>query len=76
VKNITVSVDDEVYHKARIRAAEAQTSVSALVRDYLIQLAGREDANRRLQELQRRTLKKIKKFRAGGRLDRDKVHDR
>jgi len=76
VKNITVSVDDEVYRKARIRAAEAQTSVSALVRDYLIQLAGRDDANARLKELQARTLKKIKRFRAGDRLDGDNVHER
>jgi plasmid stability protein len=76
VKNITVSVDDEVYRKARIRAAEAETSVSALVRDYLIQLAGRENSNARLRDLQDRTLKKIKKFRADDRLDRDKVHEK
>jgi len=35
VKNITVSVDDEVYHAARVKAAELQTSLSALVRNYL-----------------------------------------
>ena len=35
VKNITVSVDDATYRRARIRAAELDTSVSALVRDYL-----------------------------------------
>jgi hypothetical protein len=35
VKNITVSVDDEVYHAARVKAAELRTSVSALVRSYL-----------------------------------------
>ena len=76
MRNITVSVDDEVYRKARIRAAEAQTSVSALVREYLIQLVGREDSNARMRDLQDKTLKKIKKFRAGDRLDRDKVHER
>lgn len=35
VKNITVSVDDEVYHAARVKAAELRTSVSVLVRNYL-----------------------------------------
>lgn len=35
MKNITVSVDDETHRLARIRAAELETSVSALVRDYL-----------------------------------------
>jgi len=35
MKNITVSVDDETHRLARIRAAELDTSVSALVRHYL-----------------------------------------
>ena len=40
MKNITVSVDEETHRLARIRAAELDTSVSALVRDYLRSLAG------------------------------------
>lgn len=39
MKNITVSVDYATYRGARIRAAELDTSVSALVRDYLRTLA-------------------------------------
>ena len=35
MKNITVSVDDETHRRARIRAAELETSLSALVRAYL-----------------------------------------
>ena len=35
MRNITVSVDEETHRLARIRAAELDTSVSALVRDYL-----------------------------------------
>ena len=35
MKNITVSVDEQTHRLARIRAAELDTSVSALVRDYL-----------------------------------------
>ncbi len=35
MKNITVSVDEDTHRLARIRAAELDTSVSALVRDYL-----------------------------------------
>ncbi len=35
MRNITVSVDDETHRRARIRAAELDTSVSALVRTYL-----------------------------------------
>lgn len=35
MKNITVSVDEDTYHAARIEAAKRQTSVSAMVRHYL-----------------------------------------
>ena len=35
MRNITVSVDDETYRRARIVAAEQDTSISALVRDFL-----------------------------------------
>jgi plasmid stability protein len=38
MKNITVKVDDETYRKARILAAERETSVSALVREFLSEM--------------------------------------
>ena len=44
MRNITVSVDEDTHRLARIRAAELDTSVSALVRDYLRRL-GRGQAN-------------------------------
>ena len=40
MKNITVSVDEETHRLARIRAAELETSVSALVRQFLRSLIG------------------------------------
>ena len=45
MKNITVSVDEETHRMARIRAAQLDTSVSALVRDYLREL-GEDDSPR------------------------------
>ena len=39
MKNITVSVDDETHRLVRIRAAELDTSVSALLLEYLRGLA-------------------------------------
>ena len=39
MKNITVSVAEEVHRQARIFAAQHGTSVSALVRDYLVSLS-------------------------------------
>ena len=52
MKNITLSVDDECYRSARIRAAELGTSVSALVRGYLRNLvADRESKSEGGSEL-------------------------
>lgn len=36
MKNITLKIDDETYRKARIRASQEGTSVSAMVREFLI----------------------------------------
>jgi plasmid stability protein len=44
VTNLTLTVDEEILRSARIRALELGTSVNALVRDYLRQLAGRSTA--------------------------------
>jgi plasmid stability protein len=80
VANITVTVPDDVYDAARLRAAEARTSVSALVRDYLIRIAAQGSEFERLTALQQTTLTQIRERRAGysasGRLSRDEVHDR
>ncbi len=73
---MTVAVPDEVYRRARIRAAEAGTSVSALVTGYLRSLSDEEAEFARLEELQRRTVAGIQRFRASDRLSRDDVHDR
>lgn len=76
VKNITVSVPDDVYRAARICAAERGSSVSALVGDYLHLLSDREPEFSRLEAQQRQTQGEIEGFRARERLDRDEIHDR
>lgn len=43
MKNITLRIDDETYRKARIRAAQDGTSVSAMVRDFLIRQGQTDD---------------------------------
>jgi len=43
MKNITLKIDDETYRKARIRASDKGTSVSAMVRDFLIRETTQED---------------------------------
>ena len=76
MKNITVSVPDDVYRSARIRAAERGSSVSAIVTEYLRSLSGTGAAFTRLEAQQRRIQRQIKHFSATNRLGRDEVHDR
>lgn len=42
MKNLTVSVDEETYTRARVVAAKRGTSVSRLVREYLSRIAESE----------------------------------
>lgn len=76
MKNLTVSLPDEVYRRARIRAAEADTSVSALVQRLLIEHTQEESEFERRRRLQDEVLSQITDFRAADRLKRDAIHDR
>jgi plasmid stability protein len=76
VKNITVSIPDDVYRMARVRAAEQGRSVSALVGEYLRSLTDDEAEFSRLKSQQRQVQNEIERFRAGDRLGRNELHDR
>ena len=76
MKNITVSVPDDVYRDARIRAAERGSSVSGLVAEYLRSLSEQDSEFTRLEAQQRQVQDQIVRFRAGDRLDRDEIHGR
>ena len=76
MKNITVTVPDDVYREARVRAAERGSSVSALVGGFLRSLSDNESEFARLETQQQTVQQRIKRFRAGDRLSRDAVHER
>lgn len=80
MKNITVSVEDDIYHSARVRAAELKTSVSALVKKFLREVVLEDSPFDKLarQEaaLRQRLKSRPETFRAADRLTRDQVHDR
>lgn len=80
MKNITVSVDDKIYHLARVRAAERRSSVSALVREFLEHLADEDSDFARKQRQQNELIARIRAerpgFSASDRLTRSEVHDR
>jgi hypothetical protein len=76
MKNLTVSLDDETYRRARMIAAERDTSVSALVKRFLVELTAGESEFERLKRLEREARERIVHFSASDRLTRDELYDR
>lgn len=76
MKNITVTVPDDVYREARIRAAESGTSISAMVGEYLRNLNARSAEFARLELQQEQIQAEIERFSGADRLDRDAAHGR
>ena len=76
VKNVTVSVPDEVYRAARVTAAQRGSTVSALVAGFLSSLSERDAQFERLQADQRRVQAGIGRFSACDRLGREELHGR
>lgn len=74
--NITVTVPDDVYKQARIKAAEKGESVSAMVAEFLSSLVDQESEFERLLALQDEVMAEIESFDGSDRLSRDEVHQR
>jgi hypothetical protein len=77
MKNITLAIDDDVLDKVRVVAAEKKTTVNALVREFLADLAGRDE---RLAEARKQLLRLMDT--SSGRMapewkfDREETHER
>lgn len=65
VKNITLSIDDELYDRSRILAAQRRTTLSGMVREYL---RGLSDAEERRAQARREIQDMIGRF--GGKIGR------
>ena len=75
--NLTISVDDVLLKRARIKALEDGTSVNALLREYLEAYTGTQQTQRALAgfaELAERT--EASSGAAGRTWTRDELHDR
>ena len=74
--NLTIRVDDRLLRKARVRAAELGTSVSAVLREYLSAWIGGVDSQQRAvaRLLERSEL--ATSVRGGRRWTRDDLHER
>jgi plasmid stability protein len=74
--NLTITVDDDLLRRARVRAIEQGTSVNAVLRDYLESYAGlgaeRQEAAQAILELSERAKSKHE----GARWTRDELYGR
>jgi hypothetical protein len=77
MKNITLAIDDEVLDRVRVVAAEKKTTVNALVREFLADLAGRDE---RLAEARRQLLRLMDtskgRMAPDWKFDREGTHER
>lgn len=83
MKNITITIDDELYRNARIKAAQESTSVTAMVRDFLIETVNGKktgDKFERLLQEQHSLMTKIhqkhSRLNSHDNLTRDDLYDR
>lgn len=76
MKNITLAVDEDTWRHARIAAAERGTSVSAMVRDYLVSLARPAQTVPDPAAALFAALDQAGPFRAADRLNREEAHAR
>ena len=76
MKNITVSLDDETYQRARVTAAQRGKSVSALVKQFLVDLGSGESEFERLKREERAIRERITNFSASDNLPRDDLYRR
>lgn len=54
MKNITLAIEDDVLDKVRVVAAEKKTTVNAMVREFLTEVANRDE---KLAEARRQLLR-------------------
>ena len=82
MKNITISIDDETYRRARIRAAGESTSVSAVVKKFLVGFIGGgketefQQLQREEQELRAELRERRMSLNPAHNLTRDELHER
>jgi hypothetical protein len=74
--NLTVTIDDDVLRRARIRAVQQDTSVNALLRDYLEAFAGAGDSRNQAADELLRLSARAHSGRGDRLWTRDELHER
>ncbi len=75
-QNVTVSLDRETIHRAKIIAARRSTSISGLLAQQIANLVGEDEAYERAAREAKALLKKGFHLGGGIRVSRDELHER
>lgn len=75
VSNVTITIDDDLLRRARIRALENRTSVNAVLREFLEAYVGANDRRIRAMEAVIQLSKRTRAGSGGARWTRDELHD-
>jgi hypothetical protein len=72
MKNITLSADEKLIEEAREAARAQKTTLNQLFRDWLVEIAGRRDREKRAASL----FERIGYADSGGKFSRDEMNER
>jgi plasmid stability protein len=76
VANVTLALDDVLLRKARVKAVHENTSVNAVVREFLAAWVRDDDEREALVERARRALEAAEYRSGGAAWTRDGLHER
>ena len=74
--NLTITIDDEILRRARVRATEQDTSVNSLLRDYLVAYAATGTTWEQAADAILRLSAHARAGRGDRRWSRDELHER
>lgn len=72
MKNITFSADDRLIEEARAEARRRNTTLNTLFREWLTELAARDERKKAVDKL----MEEMDRYHAGGPFNRDEMNER
>ena len=72
VRNVTLSAEEELIERARLRAAREKTTLNAAFREWLARYAGTETSGQEYRDL----MKRLRHVRPGRHFSRDELNER
>ena len=77
MKNITLAIEEDILERARVVAAEKKTTVNAMVRDFLTDIASRDERQRKARDALLQLMDNSKgRMRPDFNFDREETHER